>query len=126
MVCIDVKASWFGDQRTWTARGSKKSRYAPEELAKLMEAKGAGEVIIQSIDRDGMMTGYDLDLVRSISASVTVPVIALGGAGTLEHMRQAFFDARASAVAAGSLFVFHGPRRGVLINYPERAKRSFS
>ena len=126
VVCIDVKKTWLGKERTWTMRGTKSSVYEPEAFARLMEQEGAGEVIVQSIERDGAMAGYDLDLVGRISRAVTIPVIALGGAGNLQHMRQAFHEAKASALAAGSLFVFQGPQRGVLINYPERPERAFT
>ncbi len=79
---------------------------------------GAGEIFLNHIDRDGMMCGYDLDLVRRVTQESSVPVVACGGAGTIEHLVQAVREAGASAVCAGSLFVFHGKHRAVLINYP--------
>ena len=79
---------------------------------------GAGEIIIQSIDKDGSMEGYDVDLVRMVSENVTIPVVALGGAGSISHLRDAVDRGLASAIAAGSMFVYHGPRRAVLINFP--------
>jgi cyclase len=82
-----------------------------------MEKQGAGEIFINSIDRDGTMQGYDLDLIRGVADSVNVPVIACGGAGNVGHLAAAI-QAGASAAAAGSLFVFQGPLRGVLISYP--------
>ena len=91
-----------------------------------MEMSGAGELIVQSIDRDGMMEGYDLDLIRAVSTGVGVPVIALGGAGKGEDLVQAYRDGRANGLAGGSLFVYKDKRRGVLINYPERGELSFS
>ena len=81
---------------------------------------GAGEIIINSVEKDGTMQGYDLELIRSIAESVTVPVVALGGAGTTDDFKKAVSHSYASAVAAGSMFVFHGPRKAVLINYPEK------
>ena len=89
------------------------------EWARRAVALGAGEVLVNSIDRDGTMSGYDLDLVRAVSAAVPTPVIALGGAATRTDL-PAPIAAGASAVAAGSLFVFQGPTRGVLVNFPER------
>ena len=86
-----------------------------------MESLGAGEIFINSIDRDGTMQGYDLTLVRSVAAAVGIPVIACGGAGSLDHFSEAV-HAGASAAAAGSFFVFHGRRRAVLINYPTRTE----
>jgi cyclase len=121
-VCIDVKSKRFGGLRTWTAGGTRATEYTPETFAQLAERKGAGEIIVQSIPRDGTMQGYDLDLVRRISEAVTIPVVPLGGAGQLDHLRRAYLETHASGLAAGSMFVFHGPKRGVLINYPDRAE----
>jgi cyclase len=125
-VCIDVKKKRLGAPQTWTRGGTRATGFAPEEFARLAEEKGAGEIIVQSISRDGTMEGYDLDLVRRVSEAVTIPVVALGGAGRLDHLRQAYQETHASGLAAGSLFVFHGPKRGVLINYPDRADIQFS
>jgi cyclase len=87
-----------------------------------MEERGAGEIIIQSINYDGTMQGYDIPLIRKISENVKTPVIALGGAGTVQHMRQAYKEAYANGLAAGSMFVYHGKRNGILINYPEKTE----
>jgi len=122
VVCMDVKPTLLGRARVWTHGGTRSTSFTPEAYAALVEEQGAGELIVQSIPRDGSMEGYDLDLVRRISERVTIPVVALGGAGSLEHLRQAHQEAHASGLAAGSLFVFHGPRRGVLINYPDRSE----
>ena len=122
VVCIDVKKNLLGRPRTWIFGGTKSTGHSPEEFARLVEQKGAGEIIIQSISRDGMMEGYDIDLIREVSDSVAIPVIALGGAGSPDHLRRAHVEGHAAGLAAGSLFVFHGPRRGVLINYPERSE----
>jgi imidazole glycerol-phosphate synthase subunit HisF len=121
-VCIDVKQKRFGGLRTWIAGGTRATEFAPEEFARVVEAKGAGEIIVQSIPRDGTMQGYDLDLICRVSKAVTIPVVALGGAGQLEDLRRAYHETHASGLAAGSMFVFHGPKRGVLINYPDRAE----
>ncbi len=123
VVCIDVKKTWSGRAKVWSAGGTEATPYDPVDYAKLMAEKGAGEIILQSIDRDGMRAGYDIDLVRKVSAAVDIPVIALGGAGTREDLRAAHLDGHASAVAAGSLFVLHGPKRGVLISYPDMSER---
>jgi cyclase len=117
-VCMDVKASLFKGERVWALGGKKVTKYAPEDFAKLMEENGAGELIIQSISRDGMMSGYDIPLIRKISEVVSIPVIALGGAASLGDFRLAYTDGFASGVAAGSVFVYHGAKRGVLLNYP--------
>ena len=125
-VCIDVKKKRLGAPQTWTAGGTRATGYGPEEFAKLAEDKGAGEVIVQSISRDGTMEGYDLELIGRVSQAVTIPVVALGGAGGLDDLEQAYHETHASALAAGSMFVFHGPKRGVLISYPDRADMHFS
>ena len=87
-----------------------------------MEANGAGEIIIQSIDRDGTMSGYDLSLINEISKAVKIPVIALGGAGNIDDLRKGYQIGNANGLAAGSMFVYMGPHKGVLINYPERSQ----
>ena len=124
VVCIDVKKKFFSGKAVWSKSGSKSSKYSPKDFAKLMEENGAGEIIIQSINKDGTMSGYDLDLIKEISTTVTIPVVALGGAGNLEHMIEAYTKGFASALAAGSLFVFQGPKKGVLINYVENSDLS--
>ena len=125
VVCIDVKKKFFSGEVVWRNSGSKSSKYSPKDFAKIIEENGAGEIIIQSIDKDGTMSGYDLDLVKEISTAVAIPVVALGGAGNLEHMIEAYKKGFASALAAGSLFVFQGPNKGVLINYIEKSDLSF-
>jgi cyclase len=118
-VCIDVKKKFLGGTKIWTHSGSKATSYTPVEFARLMEEKGAGEIIIQSIERDGSMNGYDIDLIRSIAEAVKIPVIALGGAGSTEDLKKAYHEAYANGLAAGSLFVYNDKHKGVLINYPE-------
>ena len=90
-----------------------------------MEAYGAGELLINAIDRDGTMEGYDLKLLEEIRKSVSIPVIACGGAGTIRHLKEGLTRGHASAVAAGSMFVFYGKRRAVLINYPAHEELNF-
>jgi len=125
VVCVDVKKTLLGKQKVWITNAQKRTKYTPVDFANLMEEKGAGELIIQSIDNDGIMNGYDLDLIKTIAESVKIPVIALGGAGDLSHLKQAYKEAYASALAAGSLFVFKGGNKGVLINYPEKTDLNF-
>lgn len=119
VVCIDVKKKMFGSIQTWTVGGSRSTGNSPVEFARLMQENGAGEIIIQSIERDGTMMGYDLDLIRQISQAVTIPVVALGGAGKMEDLSAGYSEGFASGLAAGSLFVYQGTKRGVLINYPD-------
>ena len=119
-VCIDVKKSIFGKYVLHSHSGKKKHKYDIVEFVKKMEEYGAGDIIVQSIDRDGTMKGYDTELIKLISNNVKIPVTALGGASSLENMVRAFHKAGAYALAAGSLFVFKGKNRGVLINYPAK------
>ena len=122
VVSIDAKKSLFGKYGCWIKDGSENAKIDPIEFAKKAEDLGAGELIINSIDLDGMMTGYDIELIKSIADIVSVPVVACGGAGNLEHLKEAYFEGNAHALAAGSMFVFHGPRRAVLINYPSKSE----
>jgi cyclase len=118
IVSIDVKSSWLGKINVWTHSGKKKTKLNPLEWALEVEKLGAGEIFLNSIDNDGKMEGYDLKLVKMISDAVNIPVIACGGAGKVDDLYKAIHEAGASAAAAGSMFVFHGARRGVLINFP--------
>ena len=125
VVCMDVKKKLFRGERTWVMSGSQSTAHTPLEFAKLVESKGAGEIIVQSVDKDGTMNGYDIDLVRSISTTVKIPVVALGGAGSKQDLTDAYLNGRANGLAAGSLFVYRDKKRGVLLNYPEKKELSF-
>ena len=118
---IDVKKDWLGRCRVFTRAGTTNSGLSPQAHAEAVVAKGAGEILLTSIDRDGTMSGYDVEMIRELSRAVPVPLVACGGAGTVAHLGEAI-RAGASAVAAGSLFVFAGSRRAVLINYPSPAE----
>lgn len=117
---VDVKKNLFGKYVAYVRSGKTKIKTPLAEYIKELEDKGAGEMIINSIDNDGMMKGYDLELIKTVSENVDIPVIACGGAWELEHLKAATQQAHASAVAAGSMFVYHGARKGILINYPEK------
>ncbi|MCF8337127.1 MAG: AglZ/HisF2 family acetamidino modification protein [Bacteroidales bacterium] len=121
-VAIDVFSSKFKKEKVYIHGGNKRTKWDPVTYAKKLEDSGAGEILINSINNDGMMNGYDIELIKKISKNVTIPVIACGGAGSLDDFRTALRDGYASAVAAGSYFVFHGPRRAVLINYPSKVE----
>lgn len=120
VVSMDVKKSFIRGQRIYIFGGSRRTDVSPIEYAKRMEDLGVGELVINSIDNDGSMKGYDIELIRSISKNVTIPVVALGGAGSIHDFSKAINNGHASAVAAGSMFVYHGARKAVLINYPSR------
>jgi cyclase len=119
VVSFDVKKNILGRYTVWTQSGTKNTGMDPMAYAKNMEEKGAGELMLNSIDRDGTGRGYDLDLIRRVTSAVSVPVVACGGAASVEDFGKAVSQAGASAVAAGSFFVFHGPHRAVIITYPE-------
>jgi len=119
VVSIDVKKNLWGKYVAVIEDGNTKTDVSPVELAVRSEKLGAGEIIINSIDNDGVMMGYDYKLIKSITSEVGIPVIALGGAGNLEHIYKAIYSAGAHAAAAGSLFVYYGPKKAVLINYPQ-------
>ena len=118
VVSIDVKKHWLTRKLTvYTLSGSKNTHYSPIEYAKKMEKIGVGEIIINSIYNDGKMNGYDLKLIQEIASHVKIPVVALGGAGSIEDLGKAK-EHGASAVAAGSLFIYQKKHRAVLITYP--------
>lgn len=120
IVAIDVKINSNGDYEVWTNSSKKNTGINPIEYAIKMEKLGAGEIFLNSIDRDGTMEGYDIKLIKEVSSSLNIPLIASGGAGSESDLVKAIKDGGASAVAAGSLFVYQGKNRSVLINYPSR------
>ena len=113
---LDVKRDWLRRPRLYHA-ATAKSAGDWEAHLRTMVAAGAGEVLVNAVDREGTMEGPDLELIGKAAKAVTVPVIATGGVGSLAHIKAAV-DAGADAVAAGSFFVFHGPHRAVLVTYP--------
>ncbi|MFA5771216.1 MAG: AglZ/HisF2 family acetamidino modification protein [Thermoplasmata archaeon] len=117
VVCIDVKKSLSGNYASYIMSGTQKTKESPVELVKKAQEIGAGEIVINSIDRDGTLSGYDLKIINEITQSVSVPVIVVGGASNLEDFKKAV-ESGASAVGAGAMFVFNGPHRAVLITYP--------
>ncbi|MCG9026054.1 AglZ/HisF2 family acetamidino modification protein [Laribacter hongkongensis] len=124
VAAVDVRRNWLGRYRVYNAVRRKLTDLDPVAHVAALVKAGAGEVLINDTDTDGEQKGYDLGLVRAICGTVDVPVIACGGAGSLADMRAAIYDGGASAAAAGSLFVFKGPHRAVLINYPSQEQIS--
>lgn len=122
IVSIDARRGPNGRYEVFCHCGNRGTGLDPVQLAQKMEALGAGEIMITSIDNDGSMAGYDVALTRRIADLVDIPVIACGGAGRLEDFRNGCCDGNASALAAGSFFVYHGRKRAVLISYPTRAE----
>lgn len=122
VVGIDVKKNIFGKYKVYHPGSQALTDCDPVDYAVLAEKNGAGEILLNSVDRDGTMTGYDLELIRRVSERLSIPLIALGGAGSAADLADAVIKTGASAVAAGSLFVFYGKHRAVLINYPGPAE----
>lgn len=125
-VCIDVKKNFWGKEKVWSKNGAQQSDYDVVSFAKLIESMGAGEIIVQSIEKDGQMKGYDIDLIEKVSRAVSIPVVALGGAGSLNDLKKVYTEGFANGLAAGSLFVYQGNKSGVLINYPEKSELNFT
>jgi imidazole glycerol-phosphate synthase subunit HisF len=118
VVSIDAIARGSGEYEVVTRAATRRTGIDVRAHAAAMASLGAGELFVTSIDRDGSMLGYDIDLLRQVTEAVGVPVVACGGAGTAADLVSAVRDGGATAAAAGSLFVFHGRHRAVLITYP--------
>jgi cyclase len=118
VVSIDARKNLWGKPRAYVNGGRQDTGTSPVEWSRKACALGAGEIILTSIAHEGTFKGYDLDLLRAVSDAVDVPVVANGGAGSLDHFVHAVVDGGCSAVAAGSMFVFAGKGEGVLITYP--------
>ena len=118
VAAIDAKKTLFGNYETVAEGARRKTKRHPAEWAQEMVRRGAGEILINSVDRDGTMQGYDHELIRLVSSAVNVPVIASGGAAGVSDFATAINQSGASACAAGALFVFQGRYRAVLINVP--------
>lgn len=118
---VDVCKKIFGGYAVVSTSGTVETNLNLQQHLNNLVQAGVGELFINNIDRDGTMDGYDLTLVKAVSKS-SVPVVVCGGAGKLQDMTEAVFEGGASAVAAGSMFVFHGKHRAVLINYPKAAE----
>lgn len=117
VVSVDIKKNKFGRRKVYVHSRNSLNDVPIPEFVRMIENAGAGEIFLNSVDNDGMMQSYDLDLIRQVAIEIRIPVIACGGAGNYNHFKQAI-ESGASAVAAGSMFVFHGPHKAVLINYP--------
>lgn len=124
VVVLDAKKKTLGGYRVFTRNGKVASKVSPVDFALEAEALGAGEIVLNMIEHDGMMNGYDLTLASQVRDATRLPLTLLGGAGSLAHFREAVGRLGTIGLAAGSLFVFKGPYRAVLINYPTHAERA--
>lgn len=123
VVVLDVKKKIMGGYEIYTHNGRKRTGLDPLKFSKLAQESGAGEIVINSIDNDGVMNGFDLNLVRKVREVISVPFTALGGAGSFNDIEEIIANNGIMGVAAGSLFVFTGKYKAVLINYPDRKER---
>lgn len=123
VVVLDVKKKLLGGYEVYTHNGKKKTGKNPVEFAAELEKLGVGEIVINSIDQDGQMKGYDFDLISKIRDVIHIPMTVLGGAGTLADISQLIKKFGIIGASAGSLFVFKGVYKAVLINYPSRIEK---
>lgn len=120
VVSIDVKKDWRGRDRVFNHCRGKITDKDPVDCALAAAINGAGEIFLNSVDRDGTYQGYDIPLVKKIADAVDIPVIACGGASNIQDFTRVVHEGNASAVAAGSMFVFQRPHQAVLISYPSQ------
>jgi cyclase len=124
VVGIDVRREASGQYQVYVEGGSRATGLDPLTYARRAEDAGAGEIILQAIDREGTYTGYDLPLIKSVAETVQIPVVALGGARDVNDLAAAIHQGGAAAAAAGSMFVFFGRLRAILINTPDASTRA--
>lgn len=123
IVVLDVKKKLFGGYEVYTHNGKKATGINPVKFAEEAQRWGAGEIVINSIDQDGMMKGYDMNLIDRIREKISLPLTVLGGAGSLADIKTVIDKHGIIGVAAGSLFVFKGIYKAVLINYPDKNEK---
>jgi cyclase len=124
VVTLDARKRRFGSlYDVVTHNGTRNTHRTPVDVCVEMEKAGAGEIVVNSVDRDGTMRGYDLDLIRKVKEQLTIPTTAVGGAGSLAHVTELYRREKLIGAAAGSMFVFKGKYRAVLISYPSNAER---
>jgi len=117
---IDIKKALFGGYQVFVNDGQEKTKLDPVEWAVKLESLGAGELLITSMDRDGTWEGFDIEIIKKIANTVNIPVIASGGAGSLQHIGDVVKKGNVSAVAVGSLVVYQKKGMGVLVNFPDK------
>lgn len=124
IVVLDVKKKLLGGYEVYTHNGKKATGINPFKFVEEAQKLGAGEIVINSIDKDGVMKGYDLDLIAKVREKISLPMTVLGGAGSLDDIEKVIDQHGVIGVAAGSLFVFKGPYKAVLINYPIQLEKN--
>lgn len=116
---LDLKTNFFGRPVVWNKGVARPSKTSPLDQAIRLVESGVGELLINSVDREGLRIGYDIQTLKTIASNLNIPVIINGGAGSLAHMKMAISEGGASAVAAGAMFVYNSVHNGVLISYPK-------
>lgn len=124
IVVLDIKKKLLGGYEVYTHNGKRSTGINPVKFAKELEQLGAGEIILNSIDQDGVMKGFDMILIDKIAENISIPLTVLGGAGSLNDIEKVIDKHGVIGVAVGSLFVFKGPYKAVLINYPTQSEKS--
>lgn len=120
VACVDVKKNFFGSKKVFSHIGHHISQDIQSYVNYLTLQLGVGEIMIQSVDQEGTWEGFDIELTESVIHSVEVPVIASGGCGSIENLKNILYQSNASAAAIGSMAVYSKKGMGVLINFPER------
>lgn len=123
IIVLDVKRKILGGYEVYTHNGKKKTGKDPIEFAKQLQKLGAGEIVVNSIDNDGIMKGFDFSIIDKIRQAITIPMTVLGGAGSLKDISKVIEKYKIIGISAGSLFVFKGIYKAVLINYPSKAEK---
>ncbi len=124
IVVLDIKKKLFGGYEVYTHNGKRATGINPVKFAKELEQLGAGEIILNSIDQDGVMKGFDMILIDKVAENISIPLTVLGGAGSLNDIEKVIDRYGVIGVAVGSLFVFKGPYKAVLINYPTQSEKN--
>jgi len=122
IVSIDVKKNLWGKYEVWSHAGKKNIRKNPVDWAVEVEGLGAGEILLTSIDNEGTWSGFDINLVKKVTDAVSIPVIAQGGAGTIDHIAEVVKKGGASAAGIGSMVVYQQKNMGVLVNFPDKTQ----
>lgn len=124
-VCVDIKKNLLGKYQVYSHKENKSLATNYVDYLKKIENSGAGEIVIQSVDNDGVMKGYDVKLYETLSKEINIPIVALGGAGDIHDMERLWNSSSVNSFSAGSMFVYFGKMKGVLINYPKINRNEF-
>ena len=118
VVTLDIKKTFFGGYKAYFNNAKQQTKGDLQDIIKRIENEGAGELVINNIDRDGTMLGMDIEAILKIKENLSIPLIVIGGIGDINDVRETFTKTKVNAIAIGSMAVYHGALKGVLINYP--------